>query len=62
MNWHRISKFWEILWILVLVNAAAFRLPPAISGNSVGDFVVLWNDAPGLEIRGHILRDDGPKK
>jgi large repetitive protein len=43
----------------VLINARTSPLPPAIAGNGASDFVVVWNDIGGVNLKGQIFGADG---
>jgi large repetitive protein len=43
----------------VLINARTSPLPPAIAGNGGSDFVVVWNDIGGVNLKGQIFGADG---
>jgi hypothetical protein len=43
----------------VLINARTSPLPPAIAGNGDSDFVVVWNDIGGVNLKGQIFGADG---
>jgi hypothetical protein len=43
----------------ILVSASTSPLPPAIAGNGASDFVVIWNDLGGVDLKGKIIRARG---